>query len=72
VDGVFDADDPTWVGLTGDAVYGAAIYKDTGVEATSQLIAYFDTITGVPFTPSGGDFTINWDNGASRIFSISN
>jgi hypothetical protein len=40
---------------------GAIIYKDTGVEATSPLIAWYDAGTNVPLTPNGGDFLINPD-----------
>lgn len=68
--GVFDADDATWAGLTGSAVSYLAIYKDTGNAATSRLIAYFDTITGFPLTPSGADLTVRWSSGASRIFAL--
>jgi len=48
------------------------IYKDSGAAATSQLIAYLDTVTGLPITPSGADITIVWDSGASRIFDLVN
>jgi hypothetical protein len=46
------------------------IYKDTGVPGTSPLIAYIDTITGFPLVTNGGDITIQWDNGAYKIFSL--
>ena len=35
------------------------IYKDTGTEATSPLLAMIDTATGLPITPNGGDKRIN-------------
>lgn len=68
--GVADADDMTFAGLTGAQVKYIVIYKDTGVDATSPLIALIDTATGLPFTPSGADVTIRWDNGANRIFKL--
>lgn len=68
--GVADAADVLFAALTGTAVSYAVIYKDTGVDGTSRLIAYLDTITGVPFTPSGADVTIAWDNGANKIFKL--
>ena len=47
------------------------IYKDTGSEATSPLIAYIDTATGLPITPNGGDIAPRSleaaNNGAFRV-----
>jgi hypothetical protein len=45
------------------------LFKDTGTEATSILIAIYDTFTsGMPLTPNGGDVTVQWN--ASGIFSV--
>ncbi len=69
--GVFDAGDVTYTAVTaGDTLEGVVIYKDTGVAGTSALIAYIDTITGFPLATNGGDITIQWDNGAYKIFSL--
>lgn len=68
--GVADADDPTFSAVSGDQSEAVIIYKDTGVEATSQLIAYIDTATGLPVTPSGGDIEIIFDAGANKIFKL--
>lgn len=69
--GVFDASDATFVAVVaGDTSEGVVIYKDTGDNATSPLIAYIDTITGFPLATNGGDITIQWDNGAYKIFSL--
>ena len=69
--GVFDAGDATYTAVTaGDTSEGVVIYKDTGVAGTSALIAYIDTITGFPLATNGGDITIQWDNGAYKIFSL--
>ena len=69
-DGLFDAADTTTTALSGGADLGAIIlYVDSGVEATSRLVLYLDTsITGMPFTPSGGDVTVQWN--ASGIFQL--
>jgi hypothetical protein len=68
-DGVFDAADAVWAGLTGNSVEGLWIYKDTGVPATSALICWMDTFaSGMPYTPNGAEFTMAWN--ASGIFSI--
>lgn len=68
--GVCDADDATFPLVTGDQSEAIVIWKDTGVEATSPLIAYIDTATGLPVTPSGGDIIVSWDNGANKIFKL--
>jgi hypothetical protein len=69
-DGVFDAADTTLTAVTGDQAEYVLLYKDSGVAATSWLIALFDTATGLPVTPNGGDVQIQWAGTADRIFRI--
>ena len=68
--GVADAADITMTAVTGAQVGAIVLYKDTGVAGTSPLIAYLDTVTGLPLTPSGADETVAWDNGANKIFKL--
>lgn len=68
--GVFDAADVTFTSVSGDSCESVVIYKDTGTASTSMLIAYIDTATGLPITPSGGNITVTWDDGASKIFAL--
>lgn len=68
--GVADAADITFSTVTGDVSEAIVLYKDTGDAATSPLIAYIDTATGLPITPNGGDITISWDSGANKIFKL--
>lgn len=68
--GVADAADVTFPLVTGDQAEALVIYKHTGTESTSNLIAYIDTATGLPVTPNGGDITVQWDNGANKIFKL--
>jgi hypothetical protein len=68
--GVADAADNTVSTVTGDPFESINLYKDSGVEGTSRLIAYIDTATGLPCTPNGGDITVQWDSGANRIFKL--
>ena len=69
--GVFDGADVTFTAVTaGDTSEAVVIYKDTGVAGTSPLLAYIDTITGFPLATNGGDITVQWDNGAYKIFSL--
>lgn len=68
--GVADASDVTFSTVTGDSVEYIAIYKDTGTESTSRLIALIDTGVNLPVTPNGGDIVLQWDNGTNRIFKL--
>jgi len=68
--GVADAADLTFSAVTGSSVEAIVLYKDSGVAGTSRLIAYIDTGTGLPVTPNGGDITVQWDNGANKIFKL--
>ena len=52
------------------SIEAIVIYVDTGTEATSPLIAYIDTATGLPITPNGGDIIVTWDNGVNKIFKV--
>lgn len=68
--GVADAADVTLTAVTGTSVEIIVIFKDTGSDATSPVIVYIDTATGLPVTPNGGDITVQWDNGSNKIFSL--
>jgi hypothetical protein len=70
VAGVADAADPVFPGATGDQSEAIVIYKDTGTPATSQLIAFIDSATGLPVTPNSGDINLIFDNGANRIYRL--
>lgn len=66
--GAADAADVTFTSVSGATIEAIIIYKDTGTEGTSPLIAYIDTATGLPITPNGGDIIVTWDNGPNKIF----
>jgi hypothetical protein len=69
--GVADAADVTFTAVTGASIEAVVLYKHTGVDGTSRLIAYIDTATsGLPVTPNGGDIVVQWDSGADRIFKL--
>lgn len=69
--GVADADDATITTVTAAGTIGAyVIYDDTGSPSTSRLLAVYDTMTGLPFTPNGGSVLIQWPNTAGKIFSL--
>ena len=66
--GVFDAADTVFTSLSGDQVEYLVVYEDSGAAATSDLIAMWDTATGIPLTPNGGNVTVVWS--ASGIFTF--
>lgn len=68
--GAADAADCTFTSVTGASIESIVIYSDSGTEATSPLLAYIDTATGLPITPNGGDIIVTWDNGANKIFKV--
>lgn len=68
-DGVFDSADPSFPGAVGDVCEALILFIDTGSDATSRLIAYYDTgVTGLPVTPNGGDIDVTVN--ASGWFSL--
>lgn len=70
-DGVADADDATISAVTHTGDIGAfVLYADTGSSSSSRLLAYYDTMTGLPFTPDGGSVQIAWANTGSKVFAL--
>lgn len=59
--GTFDAADTTFTALTGDQSESLILFEDSGVEATSDIVARWDTATGIPLTPNGGNVTVVWN-----------
>lgn len=54
----------------GDTITRLIIFKDTGVEATSRLIAYIDEnadTTPLSVATTGGNVEITWPNGTHKI-----
>jgi len=70
VNGVCDADDHTIPAVSGDQFEAIVIYRHTGTETTSRLIAYIDNYTGLPCIPNGGNITVSWPNDSNRIFKL--
>src|SRR3990167_4013832 len=71
--GVADAFDHTAsaVSAVANSAIGAIVlYKDTGSPSTDRLIGWIDTGTGIPASPNGGDITIQWAAGTSKIFML--
>lgn len=68
--GVADSDDVPFLALGGPPFSYMVLYKDTGAAATSPLIALWDTVAGMPFTPNGGNLLIEWDSTGAGIFKL--
>jgi len=76
-DGVFDAADAVFPFVTGANCEALIIYHNTGDaendgnrQADSRLVVYIDTASGLPILPNGGDITVKFSDGASKIFAI--
>ncbi|USV40908.1 hypothetical protein [Xanthomonas phage BUDD] len=69
-DGAADAADAVFPTVSGASIEAVVLYKDTGTEATSPLIAYIDIASGLPVTPNSGDINVVWDNGSNKIFRL--
>lgn len=70
VDGVADAADTTFSALTGDVSESIVVYQSTLTDTSSILIVFFDTATGLPFTPNGGDAIVQWQSTSPKIFAL--
>ena len=68
--GVFDSDDALFSSVTGANAEALIIFSDSSVQGTSRLIAYIDSATGLPILPNGGDITVAFSSGSSRIFAL--
>lgn len=66
----FDATDVTFTAVSGATVESFIIFEDDTTDATSSLIVFFDTATGLPLTPNGADVTIQFDAGNNRIMAF--
>jgi hypothetical protein len=71
---VFDAADTTFSAVTGATCEALIIWKDSGAENSSTLIAYIDTAAGgsLPTVAlTNNTVVIQWDAGSSKIFKLS-
>lgn len=66
--GVLDAADTALASVPlASVVQALVVYKDSGNPATSPLLLYIETGAGLPFTGTGANAAIQWDNGANKI-----
>lgn len=65
---VFDCSDPTFSTVSGGEVTCVIVWKEDGV--VKLPIAYIDSGSGLPFTPTGGNVIINISNSATKLFAL--
>ena len=65
---VFDCDDPTFLAVSGGQVTSVIIWKEDGL--VKLPIAFIDSGSGLPFTPTGGNVIINISNTADKLFAL--
>lgn len=70
VSGILDADDVTFSGVSGQTAEAVVLFQDTGSAATSRLLCYIDTASGLPIAPNSGNITVSWDNGTFKIMAL--
>ncbi|MGH7486998.1 MAG: hypothetical protein ACREMY_15555 [bacterium] len=69
--GVLNAASPVVSAVGGVVNVGfVVLYHNSGSDATSELLVYWDTGTGIPLTPNGGDVTVNFDTGPNKIAAL--
>jgi hypothetical protein len=61
--GVLGAANVLFSSVSGSQSAYLVVYKDTGTSSTSQLILLYDTATGLPVTPNGGNINVAWSSG---------
>lgn len=76
--GVADAADITFTAVAASASnHSLLVYQSSAVtggadvaSSAQRLIAWIDTGTNLPVTTNGGDVSVAFDNGASKIFKL--
>jgi hypothetical protein len=59
---------PAYTAVSGATCEALVFFKDTGVTTTSDLGWWFDTASGLPLTPNGGDVNVTFS--ASGIIKV--
>ena len=66
--GTLSAANTVFSSISGSAASFIVMFKNTGTSSTSRLLVYYDTATGLPVTPKGGNITIAWASGV--VFTL--
>lgn len=72
---VFDADDTTINTVTGDPAEALIVFKQGASDAASPLLFFMnrqaDGTTPLSLLPNGGNVTVEWSNGATKLVRLS-
>lgn len=76
--GVADAADFTFTAVAANAsAHSLLLFQSSAVtggadvaQSAQRVVAWLDTGTLLPVTPNGGDITVAFDSGASKIFAL--
>ncbi len=60
VSGVLKATNVTFTAVSGSTITQFVIYNDTGTDTTSELLILYDTATGLPVVPNGGNIVFQF------------
>ena len=67
-DGILDAADYSFTGLTGmPTIPAILLYKHTGTASTSPLLLYMDTSADLPIPAGRADIDVLWSNAADKM-----
>lgn len=72
-DGICDAADIIVTTVSGDTITQIAVFKDTGVDATSPLLLFYDATASsvlINLIPDGTGVRIRWSNGPLKVFRL--
>lgn len=72
-DGICDAADIVVTTVSGDTITQIAVFKDTGVDATSRLILFYDATASsvlINLIPDGTGVRVRWSNGPLKMFRL--
>lgn len=62
VNGFAQGGSAQFIGLSSPStIMAVVIFRNTGDPATSELVAFYDDVVGIPFTPVGLDYFVSQD-----------
>lgn len=70
VGGALNADSVTFTSVSGPTITQFVIYNDSGVAATSELLAVIDTATNLPVVPNGGNIGLTWAGAPNFVMAF--
>lgn len=66
---IFNASNTVFSAVSGSAAGAMVLFIDTGNPATSPLLAYFDSYSGLPVTPTGADINVAFNGSGIQVMN---